>query len=89
MTRLVRRTVAVAFGLALVTLAAGCEDEKPAKPKVQARDTLKKTTQVVLDLKPELAKGDMLQTERRTPPNTSTSWPTSYRTTQGWQPWPR
>ncbi len=57
MTRLRRRTVALAVGLALVTLAAGCEDEKPVKPKVQARDTLKKTTQVVLDLKPELAKG--------------------------------
>ena len=57
MTRLLGRTVARAFGLALVILAAGCEDEKPAKPKIQARDTLGKTTQEVRNLKPELAKG--------------------------------
>ena len=57
MTPLLRSTVALASGLALVTLAAGCEDEKPAKPKVQARDTLGKTTQEVRNLKPELSKG--------------------------------
>lgn len=58
MTQLRRRTSALAIGLALVTLAAaGCEDEKPAKPKVQARSTLGEWTQVVLDLKPELEKG--------------------------------
>jgi hypothetical protein len=57
MTPRIRSALGLAFGLALVTLGAGCEDEKPAKPKIQARDTLKKTTQVVLDLKPELAKG--------------------------------
>jgi hypothetical protein len=43
--------------LALLTLAAGCEDEKPVKPKIQARDTLGKTTQNVYQLKPELEKG--------------------------------
>jgi hypothetical protein len=57
MTRLRRRTVALAFSLALVTLAAGCEDEKPAKTKIQARDTIGKTTQEVRNLKPELSKG--------------------------------
>jgi hypothetical protein len=57
MTPRLRSALALAFGLALVTLAAGCEDEKPAKPKIQARDTLGKWTQVVLDLKPELEKG--------------------------------
>ncbi len=60
MTRLHRHRFALASGLALLTLAAGCEEDKPAKPKVQARDTLGKTTQVVLDLKPELAKGGVV-----------------------------
>src|SRR5271155_5357409 len=60
MTRLLRQTVALASGLALFTLVVGCEDEKPVKPKVQARDTLGKTTQVVFDLKPELAKGGVV-----------------------------
>jgi hypothetical protein len=46
--------------LALLTLAPGCEEDKPAKPKVQARDTLGKKTQVVLELKPELAKGGVV-----------------------------
>ena len=40
-----------------MALAAGCEEEKPAKPRVEARDTLGKTTQEVRNLKPELAKG--------------------------------
>lgn len=49
---------ALTFALASLALlvASGCEDEKPKK-KLQTRETLKKTTQVVLDLKPELAKG--------------------------------
>jgi hypothetical protein len=57
MTRFFRHTVALASGLALITLAVGCEDEKPVKPKIQARDTLGKTTQEVRNLKPELSKG--------------------------------
>ena len=60
MTRFHRPAVALASCLALLTLAAGCEEDKPAKPKVQARDTLGKTTQVVLELKPELAKGGVV-----------------------------
>jgi hypothetical protein len=60
MTRLLGRTVALAFGLAMLALIIGCEDEKPAKPKIQARDTIGKTTQDVRELKAELAKGAVL-----------------------------
>ena len=60
MTRLFGKTLALASGLALLMFAAGCEDEKPAKPKLQARDTLKKTTQNVYQLKEELAKGGVV-----------------------------
>jgi hypothetical protein len=45
------------IGAVLLALAAGCEEEPPAKPKVQARDTLGKYTQEVRNLKPELAAG--------------------------------
>ena len=53
------RPLALTFAftsLALV-LAAGCEDEKPKKAKLQTRETLHKTTQEVRNLKPELSKG--------------------------------
>ena len=60
MMRFHRPAVALASGLALLILSAGCEEDKPAKPKIQARDTLNKTTQVVLELKPELAKGGVV-----------------------------
>ena len=36
MTRLRGHTLALASAMALLTLAVGCEDEKPAKPKLQA-----------------------------------------------------
>ena len=57
MQRTLGQIFAMASGVALLTLVAGCEDEKPAKPKLQARDTLGKTTQEVRNLKPELSKG--------------------------------
>jgi hypothetical protein len=60
MLRLRRHTVALAFALPLLAISAGCGDEPPAKPKLQARDTLHKTTQDVRDLKTELAKGAVL-----------------------------
>ncbi len=60
MLRLRRHTVALAFALPVLALAAGCAEEKPAKPKLQARDTLHKTTQEVRELKAELAKGAVL-----------------------------
>jgi hypothetical protein len=60
MTRLLRRTVALTSGVALVVIVAGCGEEKPAKPakpRIQARDTLGKKTQEVRNLKAELAQG--------------------------------
>jgi hypothetical protein len=48
------------FALPLLALALGCEAETKAKPKLQTRETLNKTTQVVLDLKPELEKGGVV-----------------------------
>ena len=44
-----------AFTLPVLALAVGCEDEKPRKP--MTREILRKTTQDVRNLKPELAKG--------------------------------
>ncbi len=60
MTRLLGRALALAFGLAMLALVIGCEDEKPTKPKIQARDTIGKTTQDVRELKAELAKGGVV-----------------------------
>jgi hypothetical protein len=60
MTRLLGRTLALAFGLTLLSIVAGCAEEKPTKPKLQARDTLGKTTQDVRELKAELAKGGVV-----------------------------
>jgi hypothetical protein len=57
MKRLLGHTAALASGMALFALAVGCEEDKPAKPKLQARDTIGKTTQEVRNLGPELSKG--------------------------------
>jgi hypothetical protein len=57
MTHLFGRVLALTFGLALLSFVVGCEDDKPKKPKLQARDTLGKWTQDVRELKAELAKG--------------------------------
>jgi hypothetical protein len=57
MKRFPGRTLMLPVGLTLLSLAAGCGDDTPPKPKLQARDTLGKTTQEVRNLKPELAKG--------------------------------
>ena len=54
-----RQTLALAFALPLLAIAVGCED-KPTKPKLQARSTLKETTQNVFELKKELANGAIL-----------------------------
>jgi hypothetical protein len=45
------------LGMVLLWLVAGCGEDKPQKPKIEARDTLGKTTQEVRNLKPELAQG--------------------------------
>src|SRR3954451_17399673 len=60
MTHHPRSRLALSFALPLLVLAAGCEGETKGNPKAQARETLKKTTQVVLDLKPELEKGGVV-----------------------------
>lgn len=51
-----RPLLALVFSMPLLVLAAGCEVDK-TKRKVQARDTIGKTTQDVRNLKPELEKG--------------------------------
>jgi len=57
MTRRSSHPLVRAFGLTLLAVVAGCEDDAPKKPKIQARDTLGKYTQEVRNLKPELAAG--------------------------------
>jgi hypothetical protein len=55
-------TLALAFAVPVLALVAGCGDDSAAKtkPKIEARDTLNKTTQNVLELKTELANGAIL-----------------------------
>jgi hypothetical protein len=49
------------LALPLLAMALGCEAEtKAKKAAVQPRETLNKTTQMVLDLKPELEKGGVV-----------------------------
>jgi hypothetical protein len=57
MTRQSSHIIARGLGLLVLTLAAGCADETPAKPKLKARATLGEKTQDVRNLKPELAQG--------------------------------
>jgi hypothetical protein len=57
MTRLPGRFLSPAFAVSLLAVAFGCADEPPAKPKLQTRETIGKTTQEVRNLKPELAQG--------------------------------
>jgi hypothetical protein len=44
-------------GFAVLTFVAGCGEDPPAKPKIQARATIGKKTQDVRNLKTELAQG--------------------------------
>jgi hypothetical protein len=48
--------LALAVALPMLALAVGCEDSKP-KGKLKTRETIRKTTQEVRNLKPELAQG--------------------------------
>jgi len=57
MPRLSRRFLALPCVVSLFTLAIGCGQDAPAKPKLKSRETLGKTTQEVRNLKPELEKG--------------------------------
>jgi hypothetical protein len=83
MTRLLGHTLDLAFGLALLTLAVGCGDETPKKPKLQARDTLNKTTQEVRNLKPELAQGGQVTDGKIHATDYITIQADAYRTTVG------
>ena len=57
MTRLRSHNLLRATGAALLALTAGCAEDPPAKPRIEARATIGKWTQEVRNLKPELAKG--------------------------------
>ena len=52
-----RSVLTFSITASLMALSVGCEDEKPAKNKIVPRETIGKTTDNVLDLKAELAKG--------------------------------
>ncbi len=61
MKRLHRPALVLASVLPMFLLATGCGETRPSpKPKIQARETLHKTTQDVRDLKTELANGGIL-----------------------------
>jgi hypothetical protein len=58
MSSRLRSAFAVSIAASLLALSAGCGDEpKPTAKKVEARETINKYTDNVLDLKAELAKG--------------------------------
>jgi hypothetical protein len=81
MMRLQRHTLALSVALPLLALSAGCGEEAPAKPKIQARDTLNKKTQNVLELKPELANGAILADTEIQVADPLTQAADAYRTT--------
>jgi hypothetical protein len=83
MTRHLSQTLVQAFGLALLTLAAGCGEETPAKPKIEGRDILGKKTQDVRNLKPELAQGGQTTDNKIHATDYITLMADSYRTTVG------
>ena len=83
MLRFGRRTVALALSLPVLAYSAGCGEDPPPKPKIQARDTLDKTTQDVRDLKPELAKGGVLTDGEIHVADSLTQAADAYRTTVG------
>ncbi|GAC1449246.1 MAG: hypothetical protein NVSMB9_32990 [Isosphaeraceae bacterium] len=56
MTSRPRSSLGLVFVVTLC-LAQGCGDDEPKKKKIEARDTIGKTTQEVRNLKPELSKG--------------------------------
>lgn len=75
-----------ALALALATpmfLLVGCEEEKPAKPKIQARETLHKTTQDVRELEKELANGAILAPTEIEVADPLTQSASAYRTSVG------
>ncbi len=79
------RPLALLFALVVPVLmiASGCEDDKPKKPKLQSRETIGKKTQVVLDLKPELAKGGQVTDGKIKESDYLTVQADAYRTSVG------
>ena len=78
-----KRLLGHSLGLALLTLAAGCGAETPAKPKLQARATLGKKTQEVRNLKPELGKGGEVTDGKIHATDYLSQMADAYRTTVG------
>jgi hypothetical protein len=83
MLHLRRHTLALACAVPVLALAAGCEDDHPQtnKPRIEARDTLHKTTQNVYELKAELAKGAILADTEIQVADPLTQAADAYRTT--------
>ncbi|MGP0062557.1 MAG: hypothetical protein ACLQGP_02995 [Isosphaeraceae bacterium] len=55
-----RHTLALTSALTMLALAVGCSQDASTTGKLKTRETLKKTTQDVRELKAELAKGGVL-----------------------------
>ena len=78
-----RYALALAVTTPLLVLSAGCGEEPSNKPRIEARDTLKKTTQNVYELKAELAKGAILADTEIQVADPLTQAADAYRTTVG------
>lgn len=83
MTRRTSHTLDRAACLVLLTVAAGCGDDQPQKPKLQARATIGKKTQDVRNLKTELALGGQTTDGKIHAKDYITLQADAYRTTIG------
>jgi hypothetical protein len=83
MTLRSRPPLALVLALPALALTFGCEDEKPKAAKIQPRETLKKTTQDVRNLKPELAKGGQVTDGKIKESDYLTVTADAYRTSVG------
>lgn len=76
----------IALAILPIALLAGCEEQKPKvapKPKVQLRETINKTTQVVLKLDQALADGGVLAATKVTSGDYLGAVSDSYKVTVG------
>jgi hypothetical protein len=81
-----RRSCQAAFrtsGIVLLIFVAGCGDDEPGKPKLQARATIGKKTQDVRNLKAELALGGQTTDGKIHATDYITLQADAYRTTIG------
>jgi hypothetical protein len=83
MTRRKSHNLLRATGVALLALTAGCAEDTPAKPKLQARATIGKKTQDVRNLKTELAAGGQTTDGKIHATDYITLQADAYRTTIG------